>query len=140
MKKLNFRRRQIMKLIRGKNLSYIPASHEDSKNPQVLKKVLLTYKDLVKGNVQMINWAKLPKGKKFLAHYHQDMQEIFIIMSGKIKVIIDEEERMMEKGDAVVVPFKSIHTMENVSSENAEYLVVGISTGKNGKTVQANYE
>ncbi|KKS40654.1 MAG: hypothetical protein UV04_C0020G0001, partial [Candidatus Gottesmanbacteria bacterium GW2011_GWA2_42_16] len=43
MKKLNFRRRQIMKLIRGKNLSYIPASHEDSKNPQVLKKVLLTY-------------------------------------------------------------------------------------------------
>ena len=46
----------------------------------------------------------------------------------------------MEKGDAVVVPFKSIHTMENVSSENAEYLVVGISTGKNGKTVQANYE
>ena len=43
-----------MKIVRGNSLEFIPASHEDSQNPGVLKKVLATRNDLIAGRVQMV--------------------------------------------------------------------------------------
>ena len=124
-----------MKIIRSTDLKYIPASHEDQRFPGVLKKVLLVKDDLVEGRTQMINWALLPVGKSFEAHYHEDMQEVFIILNGYVKIIVDNEEADLSKGDAVVIPLRSVHEMKNTGTEDVEYIAIGISLGQQGKTV-----
>lgn len=124
-----------MKIIRGNNLVYTPASHEDKNHPGVWKKVLYQKGDLLEGKIQMINWAKLRVGKTFQAHYHEDMDEIFIILNGKTKIYLDKEKAELEKGDAVLIPMKAIHKMSNIGSEDVEYLAIGISLGKDGKTI-----
>lgn len=126
-----------MKKISLKNISYIPASHEDKDDPGVLKKALFEKNDFPLGSkIEMINWATLLKGKSFKSHYHEDMDEVFIIISGKLKIEIDGEKDFLEKGDAVFIPMKKIHQMENIDKEDAHYIVVGVSLGKNGKTVR----
>lgn len=124
-----------MKIVRSNLLKFIPASHEDPKSPGVWKKILLGKEDLIKGRVQMVNWSKLPVGSSFKPHYHQDMEEVFIILRGKVKITVDEEEERMEKGDVVIIPMKKVHEMKNIGNEEVEYLVLGISLEKGGKTV-----
>jgi mannose-6-phosphate isomerase-like protein (cupin superfamily) len=75
-----------MKVIRSTKLELVPASHEDPKSPGVLKKVLLREDDFVGGKAHMINLALLPVGKSFKPHYHEDMQEVFVISFGKIQL------------------------------------------------------
>ena len=62
-----------MKIVRFSDLSFIPASHEDPKDPGALKKILLKRDDLPAGRIQKINWARIPKGKTFAAHFHEFM-------------------------------------------------------------------
>lgn len=124
-----------MNIIRSSDLQFQPASHEDPKNPSVLKKVLFKNSDLRKGTyVQMVNWALLPKGRSFSSHYHEDMDEIFIIIKGEARIRIGEEEGDLREGDAVLVPAHSVHTMTS-SVQDTEYLVVGLTSGSGGKTV-----
>ena len=77
-----------MKIVSGNKTAYIPASHEDRDHPQVWKKVLATKLDIPKGQLQMVNWAKLPVGKQFQKHYHEDMHEVFVMAQGKSEIII----------------------------------------------------
>jgi len=124
-----------MKIIKSKDMEFIPASHEDPQDPGVLKKILVEKDDLVKGRVQMINWAKLLPQKEFVAHYHEDMQEIFMILNGEAKFIINDKEETVRKGDIVVVPIKRVHSMKNETDEAIEYIVMGVATGEDGKTI-----
>ena len=124
-----------MKIVKGIQIEYVPANHEDPKDPGVLKKVLAVKDDLVSGRVQMVNWAKLPKGKSFANHYHEDMTEILIILSGRIKFIINNEETVVEKGDMVIVGQKESHQAQNIDGSDAEFISIGISQEKGGKTI-----
>ncbi len=124
-----------MKIVRFKDLDFIPASHEDPKDPGALKKILLKRDDLPNGRIQMINWAKIPIGKSFAPHYHESMIEVFIIISGKVRVKIDQEEATLEKGDTVVAFEKQVHEMKNISDEEVDYFAMGVVTGEGGKTI-----
>ena len=124
-----------MRIIRSVELEFIPASHEDAASPGVFKKVMLRKDDFLDGRVEMINWALLPTGKSFAPHYHEDMQEVFIIIQGKAEITVDEEAEHIDQGDAVVIPAGSVHKMKNIGAEHVEYVVVGISAGTGGKTV-----
>jgi mannose-6-phosphate isomerase-like protein (cupin superfamily) len=124
-----------MKIIRLKDLEFVPAGHEDPKSPGVLIKTLLKKGDLLPGQLQMVNWAKLGIGNSFRPHYHQDMEEIFIILKGKARIHIQEEEAELGKEEVVVIPMGQVHKMKNIGVEEVEYIVIGISQGKGGKTV-----
>lgn len=124
-----------MKIVRFKDLKFIPASHEDPKDPGALKKILLKRNDLPAGRIQMINWAKIPVGKTFSPHYHQRMIEVFIIMSGKVKVKIGKEKEILEKGDLVIASEGQVHTFENISKEDVYYFAMGVVTSEGGKTI-----
>ncbi len=124
-----------MKIVRFNSLDFIPASHEDPNDPGCVKKVLLQRGDLPEGRVQMINWARVLKGKSFSPHYHEKMIEVFIILSGKVTAKIDKEEEVLEKGDSVVAFEGQIHTFENLSEEDVDYIALGIVTNEGGKTV-----
>lgn len=124
-----------IKIVKNSKLLYIPASHEDLNDPGVWKKVLFRKDELAGGKIEMINWAKLPAGKTFKAHYHEDMDEVFIILNGKTKIYIGQEESDLEKGDAVLIPKGSVHKMSNTCGEDVEYIAIGISLGQSGQTI-----
>lgn len=114
---------------------FVPASHEDPTNPGVLKKVLATKPTLIDGQVQMINWALLPKESAFQAHYHEDMQEIFILVAGEAEMTVGEQRCRATPGDTIIVEPREVHTMRNVGNTDVEYVVLGISCQQGGRTV-----
>ena len=124
-----------MKIIRGNDKSFVPASHENPLAPGVWKKVLLQRDELQPGTVQMVNWARLPAGSSFSAHYHEDMQEIFIIVAGEAEMVVAGETVVLGRGDTIAIDPREVHRMSNRGSEDVEYLVVGVTGNKGGKTV-----
>lgn len=54
-----------MKIVRGKQLDFVPANSEDPKNPGVWKKTLVQKGELIEGIIPMINWVKLLIGRSF---------------------------------------------------------------------------
>lgn len=124
-----------MKIVRSTDIEIIPASHEKLDSPGVLKKVILQMADFIDGRIQMINWAFLPTGKSFRSHYHEDMQEIFILIKGEARILVDNEQAELCEGDTVVVPVGSVHSMENVGKNDVEYIVIGVAKGTRGRTI-----
>ncbi len=114
---------------------FIPATHEDPKEPGVLKRVIATQREFQAGQVQMLNWARLPVGSSFQPHYHEDMQEVFVLCSGDVIMTCGEQTVTMQAGDTVIVNPEEIHQMQNVGDVGAEYIVFGISAQKGGRTV-----
>ena len=124
-----------MKITRAKALQYIPASHENKNNPGVYKKVLVKPFDVQRGNLQMINWSKMPPGKSFRKHYHEDLEEVFLMIDGTAELVCGDEAVVLERGDCVCIPPGIVHSMKNLSENDVLYIVVGIASGKGGKTV-----
>lgn len=123
--------------VRGADVDYIAASHEDQKDPSALKKILLDKGALLKGEIQMVNWAKLLKGRSFSPHYHEDMSEIFVVIKGTAIMTVAGENLNLTSGDLVLVPPGAIHTMKALA-DDVEYLVFGCSEGRGGKTVNVD--
>jgi mannose-6-phosphate isomerase-like protein (cupin superfamily) len=124
-----------MKIVRSADIEIIPASHEKPESPGVFKKVILQMADFIDGRIKMINWAFLPTGKSFQAHYHEDMQEIFILIKGTARILVDNEQAEIYEGDTIVVPVGSVHSMENIGKNDVEYIVVGVAKGTGGRTI-----
>jgi len=124
-----------MKIVRSTELKFVPASHEDPKSPGVFKKILLRGDDFVEGEIQTVNSALLPTGKAFTPHYHTDRQEVFIIIRGNAKITVDAEEATLGEGDTVVIPVGSVHKMENIGTEDTEFIVIAVSKGTDDRTV-----
>ena len=124
-----------MKTIYAADRSFVPASHENPQSPGAWKKVLLQRADLQSGVVQMINWSRLPPGKSFAPHYHEDMQEVFIVLEGEARITVGSQEAVLRRGDAVVIDAREIHEMCNLGQTEMEYLAMGISSGQGGRTI-----
>ena len=124
-----------MHIVRSDHIPFVPAAHEDPNEPGAVKRVMAQKADFIDGRLQMINWAKLPANKSFRQHYHQDMQEVFVIVRGRASMEIDGETAKLGPGDLVIVPAGSVHSMTTLGNQDVEYLVIGISSGRGGQTV-----
>jgi len=137
-----------MNFISSTASAFVPASHEDLANPGVLKRVIATKADFMAGQVQMLNWAQLPVGSSFQPHYHEDMQEVFVLLCGTVTMMISNrsdsatpafqatmKQVKMKRGDSVIINPDEIHEMRNIGEDVAEFIVFGISSQKGGKTV-----
>ena len=118
-----------MKIIRSNDITKTPASHEDSENPGVLKQVLLRQADIAPGRIQMINWSTLLPNKSFRSHYHEAMEEVFIILDGEVEITVEEEKAILKKGDAIVIPETAVHVMKNLTDREINYIAIGIAKG-----------
>lgn len=129
-----------MRVVYASELEFIPASHEDPEDPGVLKKVLATKEHLQVGKIQMLNWSWLRAGKSFEKHYHEDMQEVFIIAHGNVTMAVETRGEIHElslgPGDAVLVDPREVHWMTNPTESDVFYLVFGVSDETGGKTVR----
>ncbi len=124
-----------MKQILFGDQEFVAAGHEDPVNPGVWKKVLFRRDDLQSGRIQMVNWARLPAGNTFAPHFHEDMQEIFIVLSGVTRIRAGDEEASLRGGDAVLIDPREVHQMWNDGSEDVDYIAIGIAGADDGKTV-----
>jgi mannose-6-phosphate isomerase-like protein (cupin superfamily) len=124
-----------MRIVASVSRSFVPAAHENPLSPGVLKKVLLEKADLRPGRIQMVNWASLGVGKRFAPHYHEDMQEIFILVQGEAEITVGTDTATLRRGDAVVIDPREVHQMRNSGAEAVEYLAIGITSEAGGKTV-----
>ncbi len=123
-------------VVRGNDLSFEAAAHEDPKNPGSLKKVLARRDDLPAGRVQMVNFALLPVGKSFREHLHEDMLEVFVITTGSVEVQTNDQSPLgLRAGDAWFVPAGVRHKMRNIGSQDVQFVVFGISAEAGGKTI-----
>jgi len=123
--------------LRFDDQAYVAAGHEDPKSPGVWKKVFFQKDDLRPGRIQMVNWARLPRGNTFAPHYHEDMQEMFVILSGETRIRVGQEEHTLRRGDAVLIDPHEIHQMWNDGRDDVEYLAIGIAGSEHGHTVLA---
>lgn len=114
---------------------FIPASHEDPNNPGVLKKVLLQRAELFPGHIQMINWASLLPNKSFASHFHQDMQEVFVMIDGSAVAEVDGKSVPLERGDVLVIDAGEKHCMRNTTNVEVTYLAIGIAPESGGTTI-----
>jgi mannose-6-phosphate isomerase-like protein (cupin superfamily) len=124
-----------MKTAYSTERAFVPASHENPLAAGVWKKVLFQKGDLLAGSVPMVNWSRLPVGKSFAAHYHEDMQEVFILVQGEAEMTVAGAVVRLRRGDAVAVGPREVHHMRNCGSEDVEYVVFGVATGQGGRTV-----
>lgn len=124
-----------MQVIRGDQIPFEPASHESPLDPGVLKRVLCPKHLLNAGRVQMVNWAKIPAGKSFRRHFHEDMQEVFVILDGSVEMQVGELACRLDAGDAILVEAMEVHRMTNPGNRDVNYIVIGISGETGGKTI-----
>jgi mannose-6-phosphate isomerase-like protein (cupin superfamily) len=124
-----------MQVIRGNQIPYQPASHENPADPGVFKRVLCPKHLLNAGRAQMVNWARIPAGKSFRRHFHEDMQEIFVILDGTVEMNVGGFACRLDAGDAILIEAMEVHRMTNPGSQDVNYIVIGISGETGGKTV-----
>lgn len=124
-----------MQVIRTAALPLEPATHENPHDPGCLKKVLIQRSYIRAGRLQMVNWAVLKPQRAFSAHYHEDMTEVFIIVSGRAEIRVDQERGILVEGDAVVIPPRAVHTMSALDGQTTHYIAMGVSHGEGGRTI-----
>ena len=86
----------------------------------------------------MVNWARLAPGKSFSAHYHTDMQEVFLIVEGTARMVIDDQAIELGRGDAIAIQPQEVHQMWNDTEADIDYIVFGITNDSDGRTVSVN--
>lgn len=57
----------------------------------------------------------LKPGQKAIPHFHKISEEIYYVLSGKGKVRVANLKEKIKEGDAIYVPVKAIHALENAS-------------------------
>ena len=91
--------------------------------------------DLQSGIVQMVNWAKMEAGKTFTPHFHEDMQEVYVMLSGEARLLVDGQTVNLSRGDALLIDPREVHQMWNEGAQDVEFLAFGIALGTTGRSV-----
>ena len=66
----------------------------------------------------------LKKGYQCSIHYHKVKDETFYILSGKVKMIVNDDIRVMHPGDAVHIPPQTNHRFIGIEDTD----IIEIST------------
>ena len=77
----------------------------------------------------------MPAGQAFAPHYHEDMQEIFIIIRGTAEITVGRQSVALAAGDAILIDAREVHRMRNTGAEDVEYVAMGVSAEAGGRTV-----
>lgn len=67
-------------------------------------------------NLKMGHTIIYPTGKT-TGHAHEDMEEVYYILSGKGKMVVGDDEFPIQTGDAFYVPFGEYHVTYNTGNQ-----------------------
>jgi mannose-6-phosphate isomerase-like protein (cupin superfamily) len=74
-------------------------------------------------NLKMGHTTVYPTGKT-TGHTHDDMEEVYFVISGKGRMVIGEDDFPIQTGDALYVPFGEYHETYNMGIEPLKLLWV----------------
>jgi mannose-6-phosphate isomerase-like protein (cupin superfamily) len=66
----------------------------------------------------------LPAGAAVGRHHHLETEEIYYILEGSGRMTVGDEVREVSAGDAVFIPVKQVHTLENTGDGPMRLLLV----------------
>ena len=73
-------------------------------------------------DVSIIRQRQTPGGAN-PAHTH-DREEVMLILSGEVTVVLNGDPITLSQGDSLIIPAGAVHTIENRSAEDAEWLLL----------------
>ena len=59
-------------------------------------------------------------------HFH-DREEVIVVLAGRVTVHTAEETALLGTGDTLIIPARTIHSLENTGDTPAEWLIVATS-------------
>ena len=77
---------------------------------------LIDPEDSPSRNLKMGHTIIYPTGKT-TGHAHEDMEEVYYILSGKGRMVVGEDEFPIQAGDAFYVPFGEYHVTYNTGNQ-----------------------
>jgi mannose-6-phosphate isomerase-like protein (cupin superfamily) len=98
-------------------------------------KETVMYRRALGPSVFATNWAfvdhlMIPPKASVGSHYHNGVEEIYLVIKGKGIVKVNDEQADIIYGDAIPVRAKEIHSLENNSDEPLELIVYGVALEK----------
>ena len=72
-----------------------------------------TIRELHHTSVQSLAEATLEPGQATERHYHERSEEIYLVTKGSGELEIDGETRRVRPGEAILIPPRAWHTLEN---------------------------
>jgi len=85
------------------------------------RQLLVTPDKLISPYFEVITKGLLETGKIFDWHFHQDVDEIFIVLKGQGKFYSDDEVVDYQIGDIITIPANTKHKIEALGNEINEY-------------------
>lgn len=71
-----------------------------------------------------IAYAILEKDQVSTPHRLKESTEVYIIIEGIGKVVLDKEERTVKKGDIIVIPPGTIQSIQNIGPTTLSFLCI----------------
>ncbi|MFM8789397.1 MAG: cupin domain-containing protein [Chthoniobacterales bacterium] len=96
-----------------------PVSH----NPAAKKQVWFRKGDLPP--FTQVARVVVPPGEVLTAHAHADMHELFIILDGNARMVVDGKTHNLKSGDAIALTPGETHELSNPSHGPIVLLVAG---------------
>jgi mannose-6-phosphate isomerase-like protein (cupin superfamily) len=72
-----------------------------------------TIRELHHTSAQSLAEASLEPGQATERHYHERSEEIYFVTKGSGELEVDGETRRVSRGDAILIPPRAWHTLEN---------------------------
>jgi len=69
-----------------------------------------------------LGYVSISKGDSTVTGFHDDEEEIYVILNGRAILMLGGEEAEVCGGDTIYVPRNTAHRMTCVSEEDLEYL------------------
>ena len=106
----------------------------DGRESEILRDTyyLIDPQDSPSKNLTMGYTVIYPTGKT-TGHAHDDMEEVYYILSGKGRMVIGDDEFPIQTGDAFYVPFGEFHVTYNTGNQPLAMVWV---TGKDSSAVK----
>ncbi len=82
--------------------------------------ILLQRGDLPKVGL-MATWVEVAPGSRQRPHDHAS-EQVYVIVAGRGRMLVGEEEREVGAGDLVYIPSDAVHGIENASEEVLTYV------------------
>ena len=108
-----------------KNISEIEFSN--SSHPGQIKKVIFHGYEMT-SSVTQVAYAELRAGDIVAEHYHESMEEVFLILDGECEFILDEVSHLLKKDDVIKISPKIKHKLRAFQDTKLYYF--GVSTLK----------
>jgi quercetin dioxygenase-like cupin family protein len=97
----------------------------NSSHPSQIKKVIFHGYEMT-SSVTQVAYAELRAGDSVEEHYHESMEEVFLILDGECEFILDGLLHLLKKGDVIKIAPKTKHKLTALADTKLYYF--GVST------------